>query len=78
MYYATPALTWMGPHLILGALDYIIQMRDEDFHVYFRENLLFNKGFSVSLSCLVLLYFPVNEQNLVGESLIYFPCKKLQ
>lgn len=46
------SLTWMGRHLILRALDYIIQLQNKDFHVYFRENLLFNKGgCSVGLSC---------------------------
>lgn len=50
--YVTPSLTWMGRHLILPALDYIIQLQSKDFHVYLRENLLFKKGcFSAWLSC---------------------------
>lgn len=57
-----------GGHLILRAPDYIIQLQNEDFHVYFRENLLFNKGgFSVRPSCSALPYFTVNEQNFVGK-----------
>lgn len=44
-------VTWMGRGLVHKALDYIIQVHDGDFHVYFRANLLFNKGgFFLSLS----------------------------
>lgn len=34
-------VTWMGRRLVHKALDYIIQVHDGDFHVYFRANLFF-------------------------------------
>lgn len=37
------ALAGIGRCLIRGAPDYIIQARNEDFHVYFREHPLFTK-----------------------------------
>lgn len=53
--YATPALTGIGRRLIRRALDYIIQVQDEHFHVYFREYPLFTKGsFFLSLMLLFL------------------------
>lgn len=64
--YVTPSLTWMGWSLLLRALDYIIQLRNKDFHVYFRENPLFISLYGSLV--LLLRYFGVNEQNVVKTS----------
>lgn len=64
--YVTPSLTWMGWSLVLRALDYIIQLQNKDFHVYFRENPLFISLYGSLV--LLLRYFRVNEQNVVKTS----------
>lgn len=64
--YVTPSLTWIGWSLVLRALDYIIQLQNKDFHVYFRENPLFISLYGSLV--LLLRYFRVNEQNVVKMS----------